>query len=389
MKLSFKIAVLFIGLFFLSCKPHSKNISSEINGTTLQNLVEKTLEGDSTSGKRLEGLFTFTSSDFNTYSKILIDSIKIDDKNYYSLIVQNENPLYNLFAVIDNSMNLLLKDESLNGYLNSNWKKSGSKIFAIVNENFSSKDVVNLKRVSFYQIDSLAGNLVFRQFTKIKTPDFEANQNITSISDSVINTEIIKMNPSSSTRDLFRFDVIRNKYLSNNNKFSELVKSNIESIKTPSNGLEISGVESIHSLLGLESDSTTIDSFPTVKVTDFNIKLDNQWRKLGNFIILDPLKKTVKGLKFINPKIGAEISIFNLSPKDSVENYFDQKPFNFDKINKIRVTDEFTDGKNNFVLYEYSCPDKKIILIFKAPKNSFDNYKDIYSNIIKSFKVNC
>ena len=389
MKYSAKLILILIASFFVSCNNKQINNKTIFNGEVLKNLIEKSLQDDIKSSNRLDGLFTFISPNFSSYSKIFIDSISINNKNYYSVLIQNENPIYNLFAIINNKMDLLLKDESLNGYLSSSWKKFGSKIFVIVNEDFTSKDIVHLKRVSYYRVDSLAGNLVFRQFTEIKSPTIEANQNITSISDSVISTQITKKNSSASPRDIFRFDIIKNKYLSASNKFDELVKSDIENIKTSPNGLQITDVESIKSLLGLESDSTANDSSPIVTVNEFDIKLDNQWRKLGNYTILSPLKKEVKGVKFINPKIGAEVSIFKLSPNDSTESYFDLVPLNFDKADKIRTTDEFTDAKSIYRINEYTCPTKKIILILKAPKISFDDYRDVYNNIIKSFRVHC
>lgn len=384
----FSFTILF---FFISCKHEIKYYNPTLNGPELKNLIEQTLKGDEKSSGTLAGLFTFTADDFNSYNKIIIDSIKINKKIFFSVLVENQNPIYNLFAVVDDNLNLLLKDESLNGYLNSNWKKSGSKILAVVNESFRSKDVINLDRISYYSIDSLAGDLVFRQFTKIKTPQKEITQNIIFISDTTITTEISGNVPSlKPTKDYFRFDVGKNQYVSKQNKFSNLLLTEINSLDITSQEPQIIDYESIRKLLGDFQDSVKADTAFLINDNDFEIKLDNQWKKLANYTISNFLKKEVKGIKFINPKIGVAISIFKIAPGDSTEGYFDKVKLNKskDNINK-RISEVFEDLKNIYQLLEYGCPSKKLILILEAPISSYENYQDIYNNIFKSFKAKC
>jgi hypothetical protein len=389
MNFLFKIFPLILFLILFSCKPVVKELKLEFDGITLKSLVQKSLQGGLESNNRLKGLLTFISSDFDTYNKIFIDSITINDTKFYSILIENRNPIYNLFAIIDNKMNLLLKDESLNGYLNSNWKKSGRKIFATVNESFKSKDIVGLNRISYYEVDSLVSALVFRQFIQIKTPELEANQNLISFSDTVINTEITQSNSKKPEKDSFRFDVSINKYLSNQNKFDKIINSVIASIKSKPAESQITGVESIQNMLGFKIDSNSTDSSNLININDFDIKLNNQWRKLGNYTIVNPLKREVKGFKFINTRVGAEISLFKLSVSDSIENYFDKALLTIDNTNNIKSSEEFNDSRNTSKLFEFNCPSKKIILILSAPKTTFENYKDIYNNIIKSFKIHC
>lgn len=71
--------------------------------------------------KTLEGLITFDAA-LSSFNKIEIDSVEINNSNYYTLLLENQNPVYNLFAIVDKDLNLILKDESLNGYLNLNFK---------------------------------------------------------------------------------------------------------------------------------------------------------------------------------------------------------------------------------------------------------------------------
>ncbi len=379
-----------IVLFFVSCKPEVKQNPSSFNGAELKTLIEQTLHEDENSSDKLIGLFTFVSQDFNTYNKLLIDSILIDNKTFYSVLIENQNPIYNLFAIIDGKMNILLKDESLNGYLSSNWEKSGSMILAVVNESFKSKDVITLNRISYYSIDSLVNDLVFRQFTKIKTPQSEAEQNIVFVSDTTIQTEIIKDASSKKDKDYFHFNFSKNQYLSAQNKFDTLVITEINSLNIQTKGLQIADEESIRRLLGIKDDSLKVDSSLLINDNDFEIKLDNQWKKLRNYTISVPLKKEAKGFKFINTKIGSEISIFRISVKDSAENYFDKSLISPSKKNSNqRISAEFEDTKNKYKLFEFSCPTKKLILILESPKSTYENYRNVYDKIFETFKIKC
>lgn len=382
---------LFVVLILVSCKDRVKQDPASINGPELKNLIEQSLQGGENSNGKLDGLFTFIANDFTTYNKIIIDSIQIDKKPYYSVIVENQNPIYNLFAIIDIKMNLLLKDESLNGYLNSNWKKSGSKIFAVVDEAFKSKDIITLNRLSFYSVDTLVCDLVFRQFTKFKTPEKEAEQNIIFVSDTTISTEIIGGTSSlKPVKDVFRFDVAKNQYISNQNKFDNLVTTEINELNIETTGLQIADEESIRRLLGITQDSVNVDSSFLINDNDFEIKLDNKWKKLGNYTITKTLKKEARGFKFINTKIGAGISMFKITGNDSAEGYIDKTLINKTQGDyRLRISDEFEDAKSIYKIFEYNCPTKKLILILEAPKSTYENYRDIYGRIFKTFKIKC
>ena len=385
-----QVKIIFLISIFLTFSCMEKVHQNSFDGIRLKSLIEKSLKGDEVSKSKITGLFTFISDDFNTYNKIIIDSIQINKKKYYSVLVENQNPVYNLFGIIDENFKLLLKDESLNGYLELNWKKSGSKIFAVVNESFKSKDIIILNRVSYYSIDSLTSDIVFRQFTKIKTPDIESDQNIVFVSDTTIRTEIIKSNSTlKKDSDVFRFDVLKNQYISTKNKFDAVVINTVEGLNNEIKGFQIVDVESIRRLLGIEDDSSYSDNQTNMlSDNDFEIKLSNQWKKLGSYTISEHLKKEMKGIKFINPKIGAGISMFRISVNDSAEAYID-KPLTRSTNGIERISADYDDSKSRYKFYEFSCPDKKLILLFEAPKSTYENYRDIYTNIFKTFKIKC
>ncbi len=394
MKIFIRTFLILLIIFFWSCNKNTEQKTLSINGTELKTLIESSLQGDAKSSARLDGLFNFVSQNFKSYNKILIDSIKINNKDFYSVLIENQNPVYNLFAIIDNKMNLFLKDESLNGYLSLNWQKFKNKIFAVVDESFRSKDVVRLKRTSFYSLDTIGCDLVFRQFTEINSPVKNLEQKITFISDTSITTEIFskfsKDQNLKPLKDYFHYDVSKNKYLSDQNKFDNLVLNEISSLDINPAESQIADEESIKRLLGIDNGFTKSDSSNIISDSDFEIKLINQWKKIGNYTITLPLIKATKGIKFINLKMGASILLFKITANDSLENYFNQSKINLLRENKTqRVSEEFEISGNRYKLFEYSCPYKKIILILEAPVSGFENYKDVYNNIVKNFKVKC
>lgn len=391
MKFSINIFLILIVAQFWSCSKQIEQKSTVISGPGLKTLIENSLQGDSKSSDRLNGLFNFVSQNFDSYNKIQIDSITINNKTFYSILIENQNPVYNLFAVIDNKMNLFLKDESLNGFLTTSWKKSKDKIFAVVDEFFKSKDVISLKRTSFYSLDTMGCDLEFRQFTEINSPTKTLEQKVTFISDTSIHTEIFSNNQNSKPlKDVFKFDVLKNQYLSNQNKFDNIVLDEVNSFNIKPAGYQIADEESIRRLLGMDNGYTKSDTSYLITDSDFEIKITNQWKKLGNYTISYPLTRNIKGFKFINMKMGASILLFKITASDSLEDYFNRTKINSVKgKSTLRISDEFEESNNRYQLYEFSCPYKKIILILESPVLYYENYRDVYNDIIKSFKVKC
>ncbi len=382
----------YILLFFfllIGCKEQKKETPFLVNGKSIQSLIENSISGDLNSKKILNGLFTFETN-LNSFNKILIDSIEINNENYYTILLENQNPVYNLFAIVDNDLNLILKDESLNGYLNLNFKKSGSRRFAVISEEFNSKDIVNLKRVSYYSLEQYSSGLVFRQFTHMKTPSKELEQTISTISDTAIITSILSSSSKLKTvKDIFRFDVSMNKYVSDKNLFDSLVYREIRALKIVSKNPQIVDAESI--LRFFTSDqSENANHKLIINENAFEIKLDSSWEKLGFITISNLVKQKLKGIKFISGKLGAGISIAEIAPTDSAENYFNESLSNKNNYTSVvRYSNKLIDNKNIYQLFEYSCPAKKILMILETPKSTYEKYKDQYDQIIQTFLLKC
>jgi hypothetical protein len=383
-------SILFLLFLAISCKEEVKETPFIVNGQTIYTLIINSLSDDENSKKIIEGLFTF-DAELKTYNKIDIDSIEINNLDYYTLLLENQNPVYNLFAIVDKDLNLILKDESLNGYLKLNFRKSGSRRFAVITEDFNSKDVIELNRISYYSLEQYTSELVYRQFTKIKTSTKEAEQVISVISDTAIVTSIFypASKNSKTSKDVFSFDVASNKYVSDKNLFDSIIYKEVRSINIQSKNPQITDAESI---LRFFNDQDPKDSTLQVSISenDFEIILDSTWKKLGNITISNLVKQKINGLKFISGKMGAEISLAVIAPTDSAENYFNEVLKNSKELNSVmRYSDKLIDNKNIYQLYEFSCPTKKILMILETPKSTYELNKAYYEEIIKTFLIKC
>ena len=374
----------------ISCKENVEEKPFEFNGQSFYTLVVNSLNGDENSKKILNGLFTF-DTELKSYNKIEIDSLEINNSNYYTLLLENQNPVYNLFALVDKDLNLILKDESLNGYLNLNFKKSGSRRFAVITEEFNSKDVIQLNRISYYSLEQYSSELVFRQFTKIKTANKEVEQVLSSVSDTAIVTNIVNINSKNSktAKDVFRFDVGNKKDGSNKSLFDSLVYKEVRSLKIQYKNPQITDAESILRFFNGRGSDNSLSQI-IISENDFEIFLDSTWKKLGSITISNLVKQKLNGIKFISGKMGASISLAAIAPTDSAESYFSEELKNRDELkSEIRFSDKLIDSKNIYQLFEFSCPTKKILMILETPKSTYEANKALYEEIIKSFLIKC
>ncbi len=382
--------LVFTFFFISACKEKVEEKPFVFNGESFLSLVQNSISGDAKSKTILEGLLTFYA-ELKTYNKILVDSIEINNANYYILLLENQNPVYNLFAIVDKDLNLILKDESLNGYLNLNFKKSGSRRFAVITEEFNSKDVIQINRVSYYSIEQYSSDLVFRQFTKLKTPTKEAEQVISVISDTAIITSIFypASKTSKTTKDIFSYDVAHDKYVSDKSLFDSLVYKEIRSLKIETKNPQITDSQSIFRFFNNKNENNSTAQF-IINENDFEITLDSSWKKLNDIIISNIVKKKLKGIKFMSGKIGAGISLAVIAVTDSAENYFNEELVNQSKLNSVvRFSDKLIDNRNIYQLYEFSCPTKKILMILETPKSTYEINKTQYEEIIKTFLIKC
>ncbi|MEI7812785.1 MAG: hypothetical protein WCJ01_10215 [Ignavibacteria bacterium] len=219
-------------LSIFSCdkkKPVDNENSSP--GKTLKESIEKTIRGEEKTPGKL-GLFEKTELPIKIkYEKLIIDSLKIDKKNYYFSILEFSDPTLNRFAVYDNKLRLMLLDKSLNGDISVDFVDKKEYKFLRVVESFLSKNVINVKRLSLYCIDTMKVNLAFRGFISLVQPDAFLSQEFKVFTkDSIVTTITLpqpKFNGFDSS-DVFVFNKNVRRYVSLKNYFDSIVYTQIK-----------------------------------------------------------------------------------------------------------------------------------------------------------------
>lgn len=219
-------ALTILAFLFSACGPSDENLNSE----QLRELILQALDRNEEANVKLKGLIDVELINRNDFNSIRIDSGYVNKKYYYSVLLEFADPLLNRFAIYDDQVRLYLIDKSLNGNLSAEWAEKDNRHFVFVQERFLTKDVLNIDRLSIYEVyDSTAG-LVYRSVSRLVKDKNTSTQTIENISPDFIATKIsvnIHSNIVSQT-DTFYFNSASRKYLSSINLFDDFVKQEIE-----------------------------------------------------------------------------------------------------------------------------------------------------------------
>lgn len=390
------IIILIFFLFISGCSLINKNKSNNdvYNSISLRALVEKAINGDTTANKKLNYLVDLNLPVSTGYNSFNIDSIKIQPgKKFYLVFLNFPNPVYNRFAVYDSTLRLYLLDKSLNGNLFESVINVNGRTMVKILEDFISKDVLTVDRLSLYRINLNSAKLVFRDFIKLAEPNIEFDQKITEISADRIKTEITSTKNSTinDKGDVFVYDYSNEKYASSNNVFSNFIINRITNFNHKAEKPEISDKKSLYASVGIDINLDTIKTTGNTKdIQGFTLTLTDNWKTIKNIAISDYLNKEFKGTRYINEVLGASISVIMIPPQDSAEMYINYK-LGKATVGKYRVrySDRIATRKEFVQFFEYSCGTKKFILILRASKFTYEKHKDNYQTIINSFSIDC
>lgn len=385
------LTLLFGGCSLLN-KP--KTASPAYNSGALKNLVLRAVSGDTSANKELNNIVDLNIPVNNDYNTLIIDSlITKANKKYFIVLINYPNPMYNRFAVYDTALNFYLIDKSLNGYISESVINLNEKKLIKISESFISKDILQIYRISLYQINDTSANLSFRTFTKLVEPKITFNQKIAEFSTEQIKTELTssKVSPISGKTDTFIFDYAKKKYISPNNIFDNFVLDRIKNFNNYSDKPEITDKKSLYASIGIDIDLDTIKNTGNIKnAQGYTLTLTDNWKTLKDISITNFLRTPLKGTKYINDVIGAHISVIALPEGDSSENYVDYKLTNSSAGKyKVRYSEKIVSKKDFAQFFEYTCGTKKYLLILTASRYTYDKYKDDFNNIINSFSINC
>lgn len=383
-------AVLVILLLLVNACETEKKDTFRFNGKELNKIITAYLAGDSSSYSLAGFLFNNANPQLIKLNEFQVDSLVIPGKKtIYSLMVESQNPVYNLFALIDDKMNVLLKDNSLNGNLSGSFNKIENNDLFIIKESFKSKDSFNLKRTSLYKVTNNSAMLIFRALTEYSFGDRSIDSKITTFNEEKIVLTFNNINAPQfkEKTDEYLFDAISQRYSSENNFLRNFAINEINKFKTPPGLDEITDYSSFQRIF-YNRNSEPVHS--EITNSDFGIELSREWKQFDNFAITQFLKNEFKGYKFINEILGTTISIIKLPLRDSTEVYSDISLINQTVYqHPVRFSELIESGKYFYQLLEFKCGMARMLMMIETPKFTFEKNKEILEKIIKSFRVNC
>jgi hypothetical protein len=352
-----------------------------VNGNMLQSLVSEAVSGSIGANRLLSGLIDDDVPERRDYNQIDIDSFYLEGRIFFSVIVEYPNPSLNLFAVYDQYLEFYLLDKSLNGNITSKWKKLDDKNLILVSEKFVSKDYIKLERLSIYSVDGISARILFRSLNKLEKGGKEYFQTVTFISEEYIITTISSsiQEGLTSRRDTFYCNTISGDYLSPNNYFSTFIKNQIENYDFEPVNPQLTSTAETNGIPRLIHDKK-----------GYIIGASKDWKEINNYVARGDLKKPLAGYSYINDSLGATLSVIKLPDGSFAEQFIDMK---FGEASghtyKIRATEIFGKGRKYFQYVEHNCRGQRFLLIFEAPKHSYEESKTIYTTIISSFRIDC
>ena len=365
------IAITILTLAFSACSTDDENL----NSAKLRELVLQSLDGNYEANVKLKGFIDpeiIRRKDFNS---IRIDSGYINKKYYYSVLLEYFDPLLNRFAIYDNQLRLCLIDKSLNGNLSAEWIAKENRNFVFVQEKFLTKDVLNIDRLSIYEVYDSTADLVYRSISKLVKDKMTSSQTIEKITTDFIVTKISGKSDLNVINkiDTFYFYSNSRKYLSSKNVFNNFVKQEINDFRWV-----------------ITKPQIPAENFDNNALLEFYIDLNEEWVKVPNYNEDKLLKSSLTGIKYYNDQLKAAITVFEIPSGKTGEDY-SLYPFSTSTGDsyKKRSTGNYTMDKNFNQLLEHSCGDKKYLLLFDSPKKIYDQNKRKLDTILNSFTIDC
>lgn len=374
----------------LNCDQWNNPEKVEVNSSSLRQMVLWAINGDTVTNNKLSGLINLNFPINKKYNKLSIDSIQSQDGSYlYRVLLEYPNPVYNCFSVFDARLNALIIDRSLNGYINYSTFRKNDLNFIKITETYLSKDIFELNRLSLYLIDSAEVSLVFRSYSRLKTPDNEFTQNIIELNGERIKTEIYSSKISALTNkgDIFLFDDDFRKYISSSDIFSGFVRNEVKMLSYPySNDLFSDYESAMHSTEDGDSVLKNIDA----DVKNFKLTLAPGWIEDSSLTISRNINISLFGVTYVNKSAGSVINVAPIALRDSSELYSVIPLKNIQTGNyTVRYSDKKDTGTAYLQYFEYSFCGKKFLIIFEANKQNYERNKTMYEKIINSFTIDC
>ena len=222
------LPLILLATIALTCCSSDKE--KQVSSSTLRHLISKALTGDSDANVNLKGLFSYKHINKTKYNQLSIDSSQINNKKYFSVILEYPDPALNLFAIYDNKLKLHLLDKSLNGNLSDEWIQIGTRNFCFVQERFLTKDVLSLDRLSIYEMKDDSASLIYRSLSRFADGKEVSMQTVETVTPQFIVAKMtgLKDKTLDNQPDTFYFNTNSREYLSKWNLFNNYIKQQIK-----------------------------------------------------------------------------------------------------------------------------------------------------------------
>jgi hypothetical protein len=389
-----KLIIFVLSLYlFNGCSKQSKTMEqhSTVYGPGLLRLIESAAGGNSEANDSLSQVIDPKLPANSNYNSITIDSIiNYNGKRIYLALMEHPIPVFNRFAVFDEKLRCYLIDKSLNGYLKSSVYRSAGEILIQVDENFVSKDELEITRRSLYLLKNDTAALAFRDYMELKNGESNMMQDIASINKDSISTTIKAGGVSEN--DLFVFNSASMKYISAEEKFRKMALAEVEKFSKQPKKPQITDYRTALEAAGQTPKEDTINTANNFKNNEegYTLFIPDEWKAIKNFTISGPLLKTTKGTYFTNMSKGAKFYIIRINEADSSESFVNLPFSNFVKGKYlVKYTEKKEAGNTLYLYFEISCSAKKFLLFFEVPKLVYEEYKASFESIINSFEINC
>ena len=387
------ISILLIVLTFSGCGKKERIV--QFNSKGIDSLISQAADGNKVANDSLSNLFDLTLPPQSVINKIQIDSIKNSSgKTFYGVIVEFPNPIFNRFAVYDSSMRCYFIDKSLNGYLSLTSINSAKKNYFQVFEQFTSKDVISLKRKNLYFVKGDSVNLALRFFTQYFSPDDQLTQEVETFTDDLIQTKILSKKGFLPVQawDTFSFDEHTRKFISLVNHFESFVlQLTKQFVRKPEKPFFFDQSSALKSL-GIKRSVDSAQAYNNYKnkKENYSLYLPEGWKAISGVLLKDVIKTQLDGTRFINVSLGASFGVIKLKENRTAEEYF---PFTLqNKVNgnySVRFSEKNLINRNYYLGFEISCYTLKYLIIFQCPEILYEGNKQIFESIINSFWMDC
>ncbi|MFO7524838.1 MAG: hypothetical protein R6W68_05255 [Ignavibacteriaceae bacterium] len=383
------LIMLFIAYHIPGCDEGKIN-SFQFNGSKLSSFINSYLNNDSTDAAMIEIIFNNIDPGLIEVNNLTIDSLVLSESEVlYTMLLESSNPAFNTFAVMDRNMNILLKDNSLNGNINSGFQFINNTHFFITVESFKSRDTFNLQRTSLYEMNPSSVKLRFRSITGFSFGAIDISSSIISFTQQelILNYTVNDDRTFRHKNDKFTYDSFSEEYISTADHLKNFALIQIASYD---NRLDITEITDAISFRKIVSGDEIDNKNEFISNSEFTISLSEDWREFKNFTFTKYLSTELTGSKFRNEKLGVSISILKLPADNPAGNYLEYELTNSDTYSHpIRYSDKMESGRLLIQFYEYTCGTIKFLLILEAPKYTYEHNSEIYENILNSFKINC